>query len=116
MDYFILDTLAFYAPNIMEAILYMVAIALGMAARKYVGPLLLNKVVEICARNAVLFVEQTFKDLHGEDKFNKALETLSETLARYKIKISAAEMRLMIEAAVGKFNNAFSGKTNKLTE
>ena len=116
MDYFILDTIAFYAPNLMEAILYAVAIIMAIMASKYVKPLLRNKVVEVLAKNAVLFVEQTYKDLHGEQKLNMALEALSEALAKYKVKISASEMKLMIEAAVAKFNNVFSGTANKLTE
>ena len=116
MDYFFLDTLSFYAPNIMEALLYAVAIVLALMASKYLKPLLRNKVVEVLAKNAVLFVEQTYKDLHGEEKLNMALEALSELLAKYKLKVTAAEMKLMIEAAVAKFNNVFAGQTDTITE
>ena len=109
MNYVILDTLCYYAPNIMEAVLYVIASILALVASKYVKPLLRNKVVEVMAKNAVLFVEQTFKDLHGVDKLGKAFEAMSESLARYKIYVSADEMKQMIEAAVAKFINGVSG-------
>jgi len=109
MEMIIFEMLAYYAPQLMQAVLYVAAIILAVAASKYVKPLLQNKVVEVFARNAVLFVEQTCKDLHGEDKLNKALEQLSRKLATWKINITAEEMKFMIEAAVAKFNQVFTG-------
>ena len=118
MEYFILEMLTIYAPQLMQTILYFIFGILAVLAAKYVKPLLQNKVVEILARNAVMFVEQTYKDLHGDDKLNEALKALSLMLARWKIKISAEEMKVMLEAAVGKFNQVFNGQTEakKLTE
>ena len=55
----------------------------------------------------VLFVEQICKDLHGEDKLNEALKHLSAELAKWKINIIPAEMKIMLEAAVDKFNEVF---------
>ena len=107
MEMIIFEMVAYYAPQLMQAALYLVACILGMTAGKYLKPLLQNKVVEIFARNAVLFVEQTCKDLHGDDKLNKALEKLSAKLAVWKINITADEMKFMLEAAVAKFNEAF---------
>lgn len=116
MEHIMFEMVAYYAPQIMETVLYALAIVLAIAASKYIKPLLKNKVVEVLANNAVLFVEQTYKDLHGADKLVKALESLSDALARYKIKVTAAEMKQMIEAAVAKFNNVFAGQTDTITE
>ena len=110
MKYILFEMVAYYAPQVMEAALYVIAIVIGIVAGKYIRPLLQNKVVEVFARNAVLFVEQVYKDLHGEDKLNMALEQLSVRLTKWKINISAAEMKFMLEAAVAKFNNAFEKK------
>lgn len=107
MEMIVLEMVAYYAPQIVQAVLYLIACALAVAASKYLKPLLQNKVVEVFARNAVLFVEQTCKDLHGDDKLNKALEQLSAKLATWKINISAEEMKFMLEAAVAKFNEVF---------
>ena len=108
MEMIIFEMLAYYAPQLMQAVLYLIAGILGLMAARYIKPLLQNKVVEIFARNAVLFVEQTCKDLHGEDKLNEALKQLSAMLAKWKICITPAEMKLMLEAAVGKFNQVFA--------
>lgn len=108
MEMLIFEMVAYYAPQIMQAVLYMIACVLAVTASKYLKPLLQNKVVEIFARNAVLFVEQTCKDLHGDDKLNKALERLSAKLAVWKINVTADEMKFMLEAAVAKFNEVFN--------
>lgn len=109
MEMIIFEMMAYYAPQIMQAVLYLIACILATAASKYIKPLLQNKVVEVFARNAVLFVEQTCKDLHGDDKLNKALEQLSVKLAAWKINVTADEMKFMLEAAVAKFNDVFKG-------
>lgn len=59
------------------------------------------------ARLVVQFVEQTCKHLHGAEKLNAALETLAELLAQKKINATAAEMKILIEAAVAEFNEVF---------
>ena len=111
MEMIIFEMLAYYAPQLMDAALKLVAIILALFAAKYIKPLLQNKVVEAFARNAVLFVEQTCKDLHGDDKLNKALEKLSAKLAKWKIHITTDEMKEMLEAAVAKFNAVFEKTT-----
>ncbi len=58
----------------------------------------------------VQFVEQVFQNLHGEDKLNKALEQAEMLLAKKGIKFDADEMKVFIEAAVAKFNEAFAKK------
>lgn len=110
-NYYLYEILTLYAPQIMEAVLYLVVSLLAIAATKYIKPILQNKVIKAIAKNVVLFVEQTYKDLHGEDKLNKALEAFSEMLAERHIKISADEMRVMLEAAVAELNGVFAGMT-----
>ena len=118
MELIIYEMIAYYAPQLMLTILYLVATILAIWAAKYVKPLLQNKVVQVFAENAVDFVEQTFKELHGEEKLNKALEALSLKLARWNIKITAAEMKIMLEAAVKKLNDEYAKRAaaEKLAE
>ena len=59
------------------------------------------------AKIAVQFVEQTYKELHGEDKLDAALMALAGLLVEKKIDASADEMRILIEAAVAEFNKVF---------
>lgn len=60
------------------------------------------------AKTVVQFVEQVYKDLHGEEKLNAALVSFSEMLAEKGITITDLEMRMLIEAAVAEFNDAFN--------
>jgi hypothetical protein len=59
------------------------------------------------AKTVVLFVEQVYKDLHGEEKLNAALARASLILGEKGIDVSATEMKTLIEAAVAEFNEAF---------
>lgn len=59
------------------------------------------------AKVVVQFVEQTYKELHGQDKLSAALVVFSELLAEKNIHATASEMTIMIEAAVAEFNKVF---------
>ena len=59
------------------------------------------------AKAVVQFVEQVYKDIHGEEKLFAALDRASQLLAEKGIKFSAVEMETLIEAAVAEFNEAF---------
>lgn len=60
------------------------------------------------AEDAVKAVEQVYKTLHGEEKFDKALEYLTERLNQEGINWTALECRVLIEAAVSEFNDAWN--------
>lgn len=81
---------------------------LGMVAKrlatKYLNTETKRKVAKIVAQA----VEQAWKALHGPDKLSKALELAATLLAKEGIKFDAAEMAILIEAAVAEFNDAFN--------
>ena len=52
-------------------------------------------------------IEQIYKDLHGEEKLNKAIEGASEMLAEKGITVSEIELRYLIESSVNAFNEGF---------
>ena len=87
------------------AMLKLLMLAIFGAAGVLLGRFLNTQTKQIIAKNAMLFVEQTVKDLHGEDKMQEALKAASLLLAKVKIKFDAQEMRTLIEAALGAFNN-----------
>lgn len=63
---------------------------------------------EAAAHSAAMFVEQVYKDLHGAEKLEKALDAASELLKKRGIRFDREEMKILIEAAVGSFNDAFN--------
>lgn len=85
------------------------AIGLGvkLAYNKFIGDKLKEETKEKVAELVVKYTEQVWKDLHGEEKLDKALEAFSEMLAEKGITISDLEMRVYLESALAGFNNAF---------
>lgn len=94
------------------AILYAILTALaGLLARgvkkvyeKYVNDATKRKV----AKTVVLAIEQIYKDLDGPEKFDMALKSMTEMLNEKGITITTLEARMLIEAAVGEFNDVFN--------
>ncbi len=85
------------------AVFGMIGILIRNVLAKYLNDDTKRKV----AKTVVLFVEQVYKDLHGEEKLNAALERASVILTEKGIKVSVTEMKTLIEAAVSEFNEAF---------
>jgi hypothetical protein len=96
-----------YGMQIMYAILTTIAGWLGIVIKNLATKYLNDKTKQDVARSAVKFAEQVYKDLHGEDKFNAALAAASEMLMEKGIHASDLELRVLIEAAVAEFNEAF---------
>ena len=80
---------------------------LGVKAKALADKYLNDKTKKDVAKTVVQAVEQVYKDLHGDEKLTKALESASEMLAEKGIMVTELEMRMLIEAAVSEFNKAF---------
>lgn len=104
----ILEIINAYGGEIVRAILLALAGILGTVAAKLFSKLVNTEIKHTVAKIAAQFVEQAWKALHGEEKMQKALEAAAALLAKYGIKFDAAEMRILIEAAVGEFNEVFA--------
>ena len=103
IDYFIYT----YGPTLAITLLCAIFGTLGhMAKRIYVNHINDDTKHSIAAV-AAQFVEQAWKTLHGEEKLNKALETAEALLKKKGIDFDAEEMKVLIEAAVSEFNDAF---------
>ena len=97
-----------YGTTIMYAIVTAVFGYLGIVFKNLVTKYLDDKTKRAVAKTAVQFVEQVYKDLHGEEKLNEALQAASQMLAEKGIMVTDLEMRVLIEAAVAEFNEAFN--------
>ena len=96
-----------YGTTILYAVLTALAGYIGIFAKKLYTKYVNDKTKQAVAKTVVQAVEQIYKDLHGEEKLNKALEAASEMLAEKGITITDLEMRMLIEAALAEFNRAF---------
>ena len=99
-----------YGMEILTAILGAIFTFLGYVLKNMVKKYLDDNTKLTIATACVQFVEQVYKDLHGDDKLFAALERAAELLAEKGIEFSPVEMETLIEAAVAEFNEAFHKK------
>lgn len=97
-----------YGTTILYAVLTAIAGYLGIVFKKMYAKYVNDKTKRDVARTVVLGVEQIYKDLHGDEKLQRALSSASEMLAEKGIQITELELRMLIEAALAEFNDAFS--------
>lgn len=100
-----------YGTQILYAIITAIAGYVGIVVKNLVTKYINDKTKKSVAKSAVQFVEQVYKDLHGEEKLAEALVAASEMLAEKGITITDLELRVLVEAAVAEFNKAFEKKT-----
>lgn len=103
IEYFIWS----YGIEIISLIMCSIFGCLGYAAKKIYQNHINDDTKRSIAKAAVLFVEQVYKGVHGDDKLVAALDRASQLLSEKGIKFSAVEMETLIEAAVAEFNEAF---------
>lgn len=102
-----------YGMEILYTILTAIAGYIGIVVKNLVTEYINDKTKMAVAKTAVQFVEQVYKDLHGDDKLNAALGAFSSMLAEKGIVVTDLEMRVLIEAAVAEFNGAFDKKVEE---
>lgn len=104
-----------YGPTILYAVLTALAGYLGVVAKQLYTKYINDKTKQAVAKIVVKAVEQIYTDLHGEEKLNKALVSASEMLAEKGITITDLELRMLIEAALAEFNDAFNKPVGGVT-
>ncbi len=93
-----------YATTILYAIVTAIAGYIGIVLKNIYKKYVDNKTKKDVAKTVVKAVEQIYKDLHGQEKYDKAVEAMSQMLGEKGIAISEIEIKMLIEAAVSEFN------------
>lgn len=104
---FITQIVNTYGLEIIGTILTALAGTLALALKKLATKYIDTKVKQDIARTVVQGVEQLYKHLSGKEKLDKALEAAAEMLAAQGITVTDLELRMLLEAAVGEFNDVF---------
>ena len=104
-----------YGTTIIYAVLTAIAGYLGVALKNLYEKYVNDQTKKDVVKTVVQGVEQIYKDLHGEEKLDAALEAASEMLSAKGINVTEFELKMLIEAAVAEFNKAFE-KTEAITE
>lgn len=97
-----------YGLEILYALITAIAGYLGIVAKNLYTKYINDKTKEAVAKTVVQGVEQIYKDLHGKEKLEVALEAASTMLAEKNIHVTELELRMLIEAALAEFNEAFA--------
>ena len=101
------DFIMMYGSEIIGLVLCAIAGAIGLAAKKVWNDHLNDDTKRAIAWTVVKFVEQVWKDIHGKQKLQKALEAAEVLLRKKTIPFDADEMMILIEAAVAEMNDVF---------
>ena len=101
-----------YGLQLMYMVVTAIAGYLGIVVKNLVQKYLNDKTKRDVAKTAVQFVEQVYKDLHGDEKLMEAMKAASAMLAEKGITITELELKVLLEAAVAEFNEAFKQKQN----
>lgn len=96
-----------YGGEIIATIVTVVFGVLGFVAKNLVNTYLNDKRKQDIAKVVVRFVEQCYKELHGEEKLSAALNRAASIMMEKGIDFNVTEMETLIEAAVAEFNEAF---------
>ena len=96
-----------YLNQLILIIFLVFAAFLGAQVKNLYKRFVTTEVKQAVCRTAVRFVEQVYRDIHGEEKLHVAMAKASELLAEYGIRISEDELIAMLEAAVNEFNKSF---------
>ena len=80
--------------------------ALGILVKNLYEKYVDTRIKREIARTAVRGVEQIYKELHGEEKLDAALDAAAQMLQSHGIPVTELELRLLIEAAVNEMNRA----------
>ena len=97
-----------YGATILYSVLTAIAGYIGIALKNLYTKYVNDKTKKDVVRTCVKAVEQIYTDLHGEDKLNKCIESVSAMLCAKGITITDIEIRMLIEPAVNEFNQSFS--------
>ena len=101
------DILMQYFLKILGYILSAAAVWIGYELKKLAKKYVNTQTKKDVARTVVQAVEQMYKDLHGDEKLNKAMERASVMLEEQGVHVTTLELRTLIEDAVGEFNGVF---------
>lgn len=101
------EILSTYGMEIVKAIVIMIFGYVGIVLKNLAAKYITTDTAKKVAQTTVNYVEQVYKDIHGDDKLAVALKTASEILAEKNIVISDTELHALVEAAVKELNDRY---------
>ena len=98
--------------TVLTAIIGAIGTWVGTLYKKYINDKTKQSVVKTCVKA----VEQIYNDLHGEEKYNKAVDAITEMLNEKNITISEFEIKMLIEASCSEFVKGIKNSIEKSSD
>ena len=108
---FLSDFVSAYGLTIAYAAMTALAGAAGVLFKRWLEKVRSDKTKREVAELCVQAVEQVYRDLHGAEKYQKCAEAMAQMLALRGVAVTALEIRVLCEAALARFNQAFSAQS-----
>ena len=99
-----------YGTTIIYAIITAIAGYIGIVVKNLYKKYIDDRTKEKVAKTVVRAVKQLYSDLSGEEKLDKAIESIHEMLTEKGISASELEIRMLIESAVSEFKEKLEGE------
>lgn len=93
-----------YAPTVLYSVLVAIAGFLGACAKRVWERISADQTKRDVAETVVKAVEQMYRNLHGDEKKQKAIDGIRQMLDAKGISIADIEIEMLLEAAVAEFN------------
>lgn len=104
-----------YGTQIIMTVLTAIAGALGIIAKNIYKRIANDKTKKEVAEICVKAVEQIYKDATGSERYAECVAAMSDMLEEKGITITDLEIKMLIEATVGEFNDVFKDRENNET-
>ena len=101
------EFIANYGMEIISFIITTVFGWIAFAIKKIVDKHINDDTKKTVAKTVVQAIEQIYKNVDGEKKLDASISFMTELLNEKGITATETEMRLLIESAVGEFNQVF---------
>lgn len=80
---------------------------IGTYVSNYLKKITENEIIDRVVDDTVLYVEQVFTDVKGQEKLNAAIQKASKLLNEKGINITGEELEVLIESSVNSFKEQF---------
>ena len=105
------EILATYSLEIIKAVVLAIFAIIGVYAAKLQTKYIDTDTKRKIAATTVAYIEQVYKDLHGDEKLARALVVAASMLSQKGIKTTEEELKVLLEAAVKEMNDKFKKET-----
>lgn len=103
MEELFTEILSTYLIPMLATILTAIASYVGIQVKKLYEKKVNNETKKTIVSDVVKMVEQVYKDIHGKDKYNKAVKYITDALNEKNIPITDLEIKYLIESTCSEF-------------